>query len=266
MLDGTLSNNGQTLKNRVSAPHSLLVGSVEQTGEALEKIKQTRYPETKYLPLNAQERVMRAINFASKIDAPIQTMLNINAAHMQKMGYESVFEIGHLWDGFQTFHELLNKWLKQRNITWACVWVREYTGGKNRHHGEHWHITFHLPPKYQTALADQVAIWTGEDIGEGNGKKKCIARSLTGAWYLNKCKGNVGEYLAKAAPKTRLLYRKRVPNQHRNTRHIGGEGPIQGKRFGISRPIGDAAQRAGLAMTPCQRPSRPLSGLCDPGA
>ena len=126
---------------------------------------------------------------------------------------------------------------------WACVWVREYTGGRNNHHGEHWHIALHLLPRHQEEFAAQVALWTGEEIGNNDGKKKCIARSVTGAWYLNQRKDNAGEYLGKATPKTRLRYGKRVTNNLCTTRYHGGEGPIEGKRFGISRPIGDAAQQ-----------------------
>jgi len=203
----------------------------------------TRYPETKYLPLDAESRMVTAVRFASAINAPIQTMVTINAAHLQRMGSGSVFDVGHLWDGCRDFLELLRKWLVQRGITWSCVWVREYTGGRNDHHGEHWHIALHLPPRHQNDLAAQMAVWTDEAVGANDGKKKCIARSITGAWYLSRSRDNAGEYLGKATPKTRFHYGRRIPNDLRVTRHHGGEGPIQGKRYGISRPIGDTAQR-----------------------
>lgn len=183
------------------------------------------------------------MRFSSHIDAPINALLTINAAHLQRIDSDSVFHIGHLWDGYRGFHELLRKWLTHRDIVWACVWAREYTGGRNRHHGEHWHIALHLPQHHQNALAAQVANWTDEAIGAPDGKKKCIARSITGAWYLSRCKGNAGEYLGKATPKTRIRYGKLVHNDLRTTRHHSGEGPIGGKRFGICRLIGDTAQR-----------------------
>jgi hypothetical protein len=187
--------------------------------------------------------MVRAVQFASYIGAPIGTLLTINAAHLQRIDSNSVFHIGHLWDGYRDFSEALRKWLDRRGIAWACVWAREYTGGRNDHHGEHWHIALHLPPRHQDTLAAQVAIWTGEAVGLNDGKKKCIARSITGAWHLSRCKGNAGEYLGKATPKTRLRYGKRIPNDLRTPRHYGGEGPIQGQRFGICRPINDAAQQ-----------------------
>lgn len=204
----------------------------------------TRYPTTDNLPLNAEARMTSAVRFASNIGAPIQTLLTINAAHLQRIGSDGVFGIGNLWDGFRDFLELLRKWIRGRGITWSCIWAREYTGGRNEHHGEHWHIAFHLPPQHRVALSEQVAIWTDEGIGDPDGKRKCIARSKTGTWYLNTCKGNAGEYLGKATPKTRVRYGQTIPNHQRKSRfHQKGTGPIEGKRFGISRPIGHAAQR-----------------------
>lgn len=204
----------------------------------------SRYPTTDNLPLNAEARMTSAVRFASHIGAPIQTLLTINAAHLQRIGSDSVFGIGNLWDGFRDFDQLLRKWVTGRGITWSCIWVREGTGGRNNHIGEHWHIALHLPPRHRAALASQVAIWTGEGIGDPDGKRKCIARSETGAWYLNTCKGNAGEYLGKATPPTRLRYGRSVPNhQRKSTFRYKGTGLIEGKRFNVSRPIGHAAQR-----------------------
>jgi len=229
MLDGTLSKNAATLKKGIFTPPSRLVGH-------------SRYPTSTYLPLDAERRMMAAVKFASDISAPIQTMLTINAAHLQRVDAGGVFGVGHLWDGHRAFLELLRKWVVQRGVPWSCIWVREYTGGRNEHHGEHWHIAFHLPPRHRAALAEQVAIWTDEENGAPDGKAKCITRSVTGAWYLSKCKGNAGTYLGKATPKTRNRYGRQVPNHQRQTKHYGGEGPIEGKRFGISRLIGQTAQ------------------------
>jgi len=230
MQDAILSPCPETLTKRPSGRPEFLVG-------------QARYPETRDLPLDAEWRMVGAVRFASHIGAPINTHLSINAAHLQRVDSDSVFHVGHLWDGHRDLLELIRKWITQRGLAWACIWAREYTGGKNEHHGEHWHIAFHLPPRHQDELAAQVAIWTGEKIGVKDGKKKCIARSKTGAWYLNRRKENAGEYLGKATPKTKKLYGKTVPNDQRISNYHGGEGPIQGKRFGISRPIGDTAQQ-----------------------
>ena len=230
------------LHSQILTPEQQTLGKAP-SGRPSPLVRHTRYPESRCLALDAQRRMMTAVSFAAHIQSPINTMLTINAAHLQRVGSDSVFDVGSLWDGMRSCLELLRKWVTRRGVPWACVWVREYTGGRNEHFGEHWHITIHLPPRYQNALAAQVAIWTGEDVGASDGKKKCIARSITGAWYLSRSRGNAGEYLAKATPKTRSRYGQTVPNDLRMTRHYGGEGPIQGKRFGISRPIGDTAQR-----------------------
>jgi len=206
-------------------------------------VGQYRYTPSTYLPLDAQSKMMAAVRFASHVQTPINTLLTINAAHLQRIGSDSVFDIGHLWDGHRAFIELLRKWLAHRGVSWACIWSREYTGGKNEHHGEHWHIAFHLQQHHRADLASQIAVWTGEAIGEPDGTAKCIAKSVTGAWYLNRRKGNAGEYLGKATPKTRRRYGRTVPNQLRQPSDFrGGEGPIQGKRFGISKTIGKTAQ------------------------
>jgi len=230
MLNGTLRKTTETLGNHATGRPARLVGH-------------SRYPTTTYLPLDAEKRMSTAVRFASRVGAPIQTMLTVNALHLQRMSSCSVFEVGHLWDGHRCFLELLRKWIVQRDIPWSCIWVREYTGGRNEHQGEHWHIAFYLPPRYQSEFAAQVAIWTDEAIGKHDGTNKCLARSITGAWYLSRCKENAGEYLGKATPKTRPRYGRQVPNDLRMTRHHGGEGPIQGKRYGISRLIGETAQR-----------------------
>jgi len=187
--------------------------------------------------------MIAAVRFASHIGAPMTMMLNINAAHIQRMTTSNSFDVGHPWDVMQGVLELLRKWIIGRGLPWACVWVREYTGGRNRHTGEHWHIALHLPPRHRQELAAQVAIWTDEGVGSNDHKETCIARSITGAWYLSKRNDNAGLYLGKATPTTRIKYGKRVPNELRVTGRKGGEGRIEGKRFGISRPIGDTAQR-----------------------
>lgn len=230
MQDQTLTKTSAKPIHGASGRHKRLVG-------------QTRYPTTSELPLDAERRMSTAVRFATHIGAPIQTMLTINAAHLQRIGSGGVFDIGNLWDGYRDFLELLRKWVTGRGLPWSCIWAREYTGGRNDHHGEHWHVALHLPPQHRAALSAQVAVWTGEGIGDHDGKTKCIARSERGAWYLSIRKSNAGEYLGKATPKTRTRYGRSVPNHQRQSfRHYGGQGVIEGKRFGISRHLGETAQ------------------------
>lgn len=235
MLDGTLSGFAVSSENSSSTPSKYLV-------DKNSSVIGPRYPETTYLPLDAQKRLDHAQRFASHIKTPIETMLTVNAAHLQRMGASPLFACGHLWDIFQNFHELLRKWVKNRGVDWSAIWVREYTGGKNEHYGEHWHIALHLPHQLESDLAAQVALWTEERLGEPSGKKTCIACSVDRAWYISRCNKYAGQYLGKATPKTRYRHGKKVPNELRLNERSSGEGPIQGKRYGISKHIGATAR------------------------
>lgn len=220
----------------------------------------TRYPITHELPLNAEKRMTTAVMFATHIGAPVQTMLTVNAAHLQRINSGSIFDVGNLWDGYRDFQELLRKWVTGRGLPWSCIWAREFAGG--RHQGEHWHIALHLPPRHRTALSTQVGVWTGEAVGDPDGTQKCIAKSERGAWYLSVPKSNAGEYLGKATPRTRLRYGRSVPNDQRQSfKHYGGNGPIEGKRYGVSRHLDEKAQlRLGWKPNKTQHPHTPFSG------
>ena len=250
----TLTQHPEPAWERGSTPTNSLVGKPtnqpefeklrKDTPKALRKIRsKTRYPVTKNLPLDAEKRITEAFNFASSIGCPLSIMLTVYAAHLQRIGAESVFEIGHLHDGFQCFHELLREWTVYRNVPWASVWVREYTGGKNAHHGEHWHLCIHMPPKHRTAFSAYVARLTGEDVGKRHAKnKREISRSVNNAWHIAKADIGAARYLGKATPRTRKRYGETIPNELRSSQRGGGEGAIQGKRLGISKSIGRTAQ------------------------
>jgi hypothetical protein len=108
-----------------------------------------------------------------------------------------------------------------------------------------------LPARLRADFAAQVAIWTDDEIGSDMSGKYTIARSAGRAWHYRSRApfGNgpdgLGAYLGKAEPSWRRRYGRMVPNLEKPDRwQNGGSGPIQGKRFGISRPIGDTAQAA----------------------
>lgn len=209
----------------------------------------TRYPESQSLPIGAQARLTRAAIFSARIGHPVNTLLTVNAAHLQRVGAGGVFGIGHLWDGFRDFLELVRKWVTARGVPWVALWVREYAGGKHGQVGEHWHIAHHLPAGLRADFAAQVAIWTDESIGGNQSGGHTIARSSGRAWHYRSSapSGNgpdgLGAYLGKSEPSWVKRYGRTVPNRKKlDRRKNGGGGPIQGKRYGISRPIGDTAQ------------------------
>lgn len=234
----------ELLENALAEP---VLAQIPQDSCLVRKISPpTRYVVTEKLPRGSQAGMMAAATFSIECGAPINTLLTINAAHLQRIDEGGVFAIGHLWDGFQTLLELLRKWIVDRGVYWACIWVREWSkcGYKgNGQSGEHWHIAFHLPRCYRSALATQVAEWAGEDVGIISPKE---ALSVGRAWQLKSGRGgpeSIAAYLGKAEPSNIKKYGKRVANPDKPRRdRVGGEGRIEGKRYGICKGIGATAQ------------------------
>lgn len=210
-----------------------------------------RYSATYELPLGAQARLMQAAAFSQTIGHPTNTLLTINAAHLQRIGEGGVFGIGHLWDGFQVLLELIRKWFSARGVFWAVIWAREWARrGHQGQAGEHWHIAFHLPKHLRADFARQVAVWTGEGVGEISPNNREAAISAARAWCLTVSSGRgdpveLAAYLGKAEPGRIMKYGKHVPNTLKpRTDRFGGEGYIEGKRFYICKKLGPTAQAA----------------------
>lgn len=212
----------------------------------------TRYTVTDELPRGAQARMMQAAAFSEHIGHRINTILTINAAHLQRIGEGGIFGVGHLWDGLQNLHELIRKWISARGIFWASIWVREWAPrGYKGQAGEHWHIALHLPKCLHADFAKQVAEWTGEAVGAVSPSARESAVSVGHAWHLGVRHGrggpeNIAAYFGKSEPSTIKLYGRRVenPDKPRNTGvyRFGGYGPIEGKRFHICKTLGATAQ------------------------
>lgn len=226
--------------------HFRLVGNAHQ---------QTRYTLTHELPRGAQARMIRAAAFSGQIGKPLNAILTINAAHLQRIGEGGIFGVGHLWDGLQNLHELMRKWVSARGVFWASIWVREWSRrGYEGQAGEHWHIALHLPKRLRADFAKQVAKWTGEAVGAVS---PAATVSVGHAWHLGVRHGrggpeNIAAYFGKSEPSTIERYGRRVANPDKprsvGVYRFGGSGPIEGKRFHISKTLGTTAQaRAGYA-------------------
>jgi len=209
----------------------------------------TRYTLTKQLPVGTQARMMRAAAFSQALGHPVNALLTINAAHLQRIGEGGVFGLGHLWDGFQVLLELLRKWITTRSVVWAVIWSREWSQkGINGQAGEHWHIGLHLPKHFHADFAAQTAEWTGQNIGTVSPSARESAVSEHRAWHLSVKHGPGGPeclaaYLGKAEPSAIKRYGRRGPNPYKPRRDkIGGNGPIEGKRFHICKTIGPTEQ------------------------
>ncbi|WP_306112623.1 MULTISPECIES: hypothetical protein [unclassified Roseovarius] len=203
---------------------------------------------TNTLPIGAQSRLMKAARFSEKIGCPVNTLLTVNAEHLQRLSSDGVFGIGHLWDGMQGFIELARKWTVARGIPWVVIWSREYAGGKHGQSGEHWHLGLHLPQHMHGGFAEQVARWTDAPT-DNTSKATTIAQSFCRSWHFRtrapRGRGAEGlaAYLGKSEPSWIRRYGRSVPNKRKPERwQNGGTGPIQGKRFGISKAIGATAQ------------------------
>lgn len=204
----------------------------------------TRYPVTHQLPPGTQARMMNAAMFSEKIGYPINTHTTINAAHLQRIDEGGVFAIGNLWDGFQALIELMRKWHTGRGLPWVMIAAREYNSSRARHAGEHWHIAHHQPPALQSSWVEQLSTWTGEDVSASDGMVSVQnAWRVTSQWSGGQGPENLAAYLGKAEPGWITRYGKRRENRDKPRRDkYGGEGPVEGKRFRVSRAIDRKAQ------------------------
>lgn len=188
--------------------------------------------------------MMNAAVFSAAIDYPINTHTTINAAQLQRIGEGGVFSVGNLWDGFRDLVELMRKWHTGRGMPWVMIAAREYSPPRARHPGEHWHIAHHQPRALRSDWAAQLTTWTGE----GTNASDELA-SAHHAWRTTSHRtggrgpDNLAAYLGKAEPGRIKLYGKwqKNPDKPKPTKY-GGEGPIEGQRFRISRAIDRAAQ------------------------
>lgn len=211
------------------------------------------------LPVGAQAKLIRAAQFSQKIGYPLNSLLTVNAAHLQRLDSGGVFGVGHLWDGLQAFLELTRKWVVGRGVPWVAIWCREHAGGKHNQSGEHWHIGQYLAPNMPVDFAEQVARWTDAPIGDTRGENT-IARSACRSWHLRKNAPagygpeGLAAYLGKAEPSWVQRHGKLVPNKRKpDRRKNGGTGPIEGKRFHVCKTLGATEQDRATAKGSEQR-------------
>lgn len=224
----------------------------------------TRYPMSKSLQRGAQRELMNAAVFSAHIGFPINTLTTINAAHLQRLGDGGVFSVGHLWDGFRDLFELMRKWTTARDLPWIAIWSREHAGKNSKQPGEHWHIGHHLTTQHHRSYTEQLSAWTGEDHDQvrllRNGD---VAFSTSSSWNI-KARRNRGQgpegiaaYLGKSEPNRITLHGKVKDNPDKVQRKFGGEGPIEGKRYGISRAIHRKEQKAKGFRAPYRKAAAP---------
>lgn len=251
-----LNQDQATIAGKLITPSS----AVASTATPL----RTRYSSSKTLPRGSQRKLTSAAVFSEHVGQPINTTVTINAARLQGIGTDSVFDVGHLWDGFRHLLELKRKWVTARGIPWIGIWVREFATYTAKQPGEHWHIGMHLPRNHRREYVDQLALWAGEDFDPDRKLDKgTFAASRHNAWSVSVkyAGGNgpetIGHYFGKAEPNRVRLHGVMKKNPDKVAPwYRGGVGHIEGKRFGMSRSLAQKAQlAAGFTYTPPKRGS-----------
>jgi len=235
--------------NRVTPLHSPNSAAPPLVGDSPLKHSGRRYARSKKLPRGAQCDLMNAAAFSEHLSTPLNSFVTINAEHLQRIGSDSVFNGVHLWDGFRNLTELMRKWFTQRGSDFLAIWSREGRSAQARQPGEHWHIGLHLPHEHRDDFASQMVPWTGVEIAVGRTTKQgMLAVATDDSWFISKKDGwgrpeHIARYLGKAEPSQVRLHGQMKPNLKKPFRgKVGGEGLIEGKRYGVSRALNRAAQ------------------------
>lgn len=211
------------------------------------------YAPSRTLRRGAQRELMAAARFSAKERKGINTLTTINTAQLQRIGAPGIFQTGHLWSATKDFIEKFRKWTVARGLPWVAVWVREVAGKNAQQPGEHLHLGSYLPRCRYEELVQQVPLWTGEGWDQNrplDDHKGEVAFSEGNAWNITtRIRGRGGPqgiaaYLGKAEPNRIPRYGKLRDNPDKaDRRQYGGEGLIEGKRYGVSRAIDQKAQR-----------------------
>lgn len=214
------------------------------------------------LPRGAQMDLMNAATFSKNIHRPINILVTINARELQRKCVSGLISSHALSDARADLLERMRKWVTARGLPWVSIWVREHADS----HGEHWHISLHLPKPYRCKLAMQMSAWTGVNhdldafLDDGD-----VAVSVNRLWHIGTKRQNgpqgspegIAAYLGKAEPSRINLYGKmrNNPNKVRRDRN-GGQGPIAGRRYGVSRSLNTKAQTMAEFNPPYRRECR----------
>lgn len=214
------------------------------------------------LPRGAQMDLMNAAVFSKAIRCPLNVLVTINARELHRNGAPGLMSGRALSEARADLLERMRKWVTARGLPWVSIWVREHAYS----YGEHWHISLHLPKPYRGDLAMQMTTWTGVNgdldarLNDGD-----IAVSVDRLWHIGTKRRDgpqgspegMAAYLGKAEPSRINLYGKmrNNPNKVRRDRN-GGQGPIRGRRYGISRSLNTKAQAVAGFTPPYQRKRR----------
>jgi hypothetical protein len=197
---------------------------------------------TDALPIGTQQRFLDAAAAAAMAGSALNVMLTICWDRLFSSNEALPLRCMSPKQRIDHIVELMRHWLRWREIPAFYIWVREALPNE----GEHWHIIFHLPPKYHRNFEHMVAAWTGEAKKGGRrsphvATKGEFACGECGSWHLardtaQKSDGRLlAAYLGKGEPSQRMFRGKLVDNTFK---------PVRGRSFGGTQRDGkyDAAQ------------------------
>jgi len=210
-------------------------------------VKQPFKHSTQSLPKGTQKALIDAAKLADREGTPICRLLTIRTAGMRLSDGGGILRNNDTAGSMIDFLNRHARWCRVRGIPVVNIWVREFCS----HHGEHFHMGYHMPSHYDAGYAAQLASWLDEDIGPNDDGSACVAVSELRSWKIDRCvKGgssghHIAAYLGKAEPNDYLTAWGKTKRNHLKQRRRckGGEGPIEGTskhhyRWGTSLAVG----------------------------
>lgn len=187
---------------------------------------------TQDLPRGTQRAMMDAAKLAEMLGTPVNRLLTVRTSGMRATGEGGILRNhSRPADCIIDFLHRNSRWCDWRCIPLINIWVREY----GSHHGEHFHLGYHMTSEHDLAFSKQLSNWLDEGVGEHNGKPETLFNSELRSWQIDHCVKagtsgqNIAAYLGKAEPNEYVTgwgkVRRNSLKQRR--RQVGGIGPIE---------------------------------------
>ena len=202
---------------------------------------------THCLQRGVQAQMVDAAKLANIEGCPINRVLTVRTSGMVTMGEGGILRNHGPAKRVFDFLDRYRPWCIYRKIPVYHIWVREY----GSHHGDHFHMGYHMPAEHDHDYAAQLADWFEEAIRRHDGSDAIISTSELNSWQIRGClRGNttgryIAAYLGKSEPNdyTDGWDKQRINTLKHRRGYKGGEGEIEGTtkhhaRWGTSLPIG----------------------------
>lgn len=247
----------------IAPPGSQSISSVDHdpTGAQVKKRSPARsraLRATTHLNWRDYKRSVEAVLFGLELGLTLNAFLTVNWALIGVDDEEAMKR-------FATWRERANKWLEERDVPWAGLYVWE----RGRDRGLHVHMLLHCPPKHGEAFR----AWTRTVLAEMAGCRQC----LVGALRLPIARGDnvttqlrILRYMMKGISPDVWVRdhegnRVRLADFAKLKPRVAGK--IFGRRIGVTEFLGPAARRRLKFLSPFEGKSLPdLPRLYDEAA